>query len=178
MNGMESAATTSGAIWVKGGKIVDPYTQKEEMRDLYVEEGVFVESPEESFFKYATVIDAAECIVAPGLTDLQVHFREPGETHKETIQTGTLAAAHGGFTRVVCMPNTKPPCDHPGSLRLISHAIETGACVEVFPTGCLTLGSEGKELAPIGSLKNAGAVAISEGGKCVQNNEIMCRVLE
>ena len=175
---MKETDNQNNALWVRGGTLVDPYTKKEEKRDLYVEEGKYVEKPEESFFKYAEEVDAADCIVAPGLTDLQVHFREPGETHKETIETGSRAAAAGGFTRVVCMPNTSPVCDHAGVLRLISHEIETGACIEVLPTGCITKGAEGKELSPIGSLKNAGAVALTEGGKCVQNNELMCRALE
>jgi dihydroorotase len=166
------------AICLKGGTIIDPYTQKEGIRDVFIENGKYSDSPEEGFFKHATTLDVTGKVVAPGLTDLQVHFREPGEKHKETIRTGSNAAAKGGFTRVVCMPNTKPPCDNPGNLRLIHDAIERGACIEVLPTGCITMGSEGEQLAPIGSLKNAGAVALSDGGKCVQNNELMCRALE
>jgi len=168
----------SNAIWIKGGQVVDPYLSRESQRDIYIENGCYTESPSEGFFKYATKVDAVGKFVAPGLTDLQVHFREPGGTHKETIQTGSMAAAKGGFTRVVCMPNTKPPCDNPGNLRLIHDAIERKACIEVFTTGCITMGSEGQMLAPIGSLKRAGAVAISDGGKCIQNNALMCRAME
>lgn len=166
------------AIWLKGGTVIDPYTQKEGIRDVFIEDGKYLDNPEESFFKHATTFDVSGKIIAPGLTDLQVHFREPGEKHKETIRTGSNAAAKGGFTRVVCMPNTTPPCDNPGNLRLIHDAIERGACIEVLSTGCITMGSKGEQLAPIGSLKNAGAVALSDGGKCVQNNELMCRALE
>lgn len=166
------------AICLKGGTVIDPYTQKEGVRDVFIENGKYINNPEDSFFKHAKTIDVSGKIVAPGLTDLQVHFREPGETHKETIQTGCEAAAKGGFTRVVCMPNTRPTCDNAGNLRLIHDAISRGACIEVFPTGCITMASEGKQLAPIGTLKKAGAVAISDGGKCVQNNELMCRAME
>jgi len=169
---------TPNAIWIKGGQVVDPYLGKEGIRDLFIENGRYLDQPEEGFFKHATQIDASGKYVAPGLTELQAHLREPGETHKETIQTGTGAGAKGGFTRLVCMPNTKPPCDNPGNLRLIHDAIERGACIEVFPTGCITMGSEGLMLAPIGSLKRAGAVAISDGGRCIQNNEVMCRAME
>jgi dihydroorotase len=166
------------AIHLKGGHVIDPYSQKEGIRDLFIENGRLVENPEEGFFRHAQTVDLDGLIVAPGLTDLQVHLREPGETHKETIQTGSQAAAKGGFTRIVCMPNTRPPCDSPGTLRLIIDAIARDAVIDVLPTGCVTLGSNGEHLAPIGSLKKAGAVALSEGGKCIQNNEIMCRALE
>ena len=170
--------STSQAIWIKGATVVDPYLGKEEVRDIYIEDGCYSAQPEESFFKYASQVDATGKYVAPGLTELQAHLREPGETHKETIQTGSESGAKGGFTRLVCMPNTRPPCDNPGTLRLIHDAIERSACVDVLTTGCITMGAEGKLLAPIGSLKRAGAVAISDGGKCVQNNEIMCRAME
>ncbi len=166
------------AIWLKGGTVIDPYLGKEEQRDLYIEEGRYVDRPDESFFNHALKVDAVGKYVAPGLTELQAHLREPGETHKETIETGSQSGAKGGFTRLLSMPNTKPPCDNPGNLRLIHDAIERSACIDIFTTGCITMGSDGKLLAPIGSLKRAGAVAISDGGKCVQNNEIMCRAME
>jgi dihydroorotase len=169
---------SSKQIWLKGGLVIDPYTNEEQQRDIFIDEGKYIDSPDEGFKKVATVFDVSDKVVTPGLTDLQVHFREPGETHKETIQTGTLAAARGGVTRVVNMPNTTPPCDNAGNLRLIHDAIQRGAVVEVLPTGSITKGSEGQQLAPIGSLKNAGAVALSDGGKCIQNNELMCRALE
>jgi dihydroorotase len=168
----------TSAIWLKGGTVIDPYSGKEGERDVFIEDGEYIDDPDESFLKHATTYDVQDKVIAPGLTDLQVHFREPGEKHKESVRTGSNAAAKGGFTRVVCMPNTKPPCDNPGNLRLIHDAIERGSCIEVLPTGCITMGSEGEQLAPIGSLKNAGAVALSDGGKCVQNNELMCRALE
>jgi len=166
------------AIWIKGGTVIDPYLGKEGVRDLFIENGKYSDGPDESFFKNALQVDATGKFVAPGLTELQAHLREPGETHKETIQTGSESGAKGGFTRLISMPNTKPPCDNPGTLRLMHDAIERSACIEVLTTGCITMGSEGQMLAPIGSLKRAGAVAISDGGKCVQNNEVMCRAME
>jgi dihydroorotase len=172
------STTETNALHVKGGQVIDPYTGKVEHRDLFIENGRYTDAPCEGFFRNATVVDASNCCVAPGLTDLQVHFREPGDSHKETIQTGSQAAANGGFTRVVCMPNTRPPCDNPGNLRLIYDAIERDAVIEVLATGCITQGSAGEQIAPIGTLKKAGAVALSDGGKCVQNNEVMCRALE
>ncbi len=164
--------------WIKGGRVIDPYQDIDEQRDVFIEGSRLINNPDESFLRESTQVNVQGAVVSPGLTELQAHLREPGETHKETIASGTRAAARGGFTRLVCMPNTRPPCDNPGNLRLIHDAIERGACIDVFSTGCMTIGAQGEQLAPIGSLKNAGAVALSEGGKCIQNNEIMRRVLE
>jgi dihydroorotase len=107
-----------------------------------------------------------------------VHLREPGQTHKESIETGTRAAAAGGFTSVVCMPNTQPACDNAGTIEYIHSVIAEKASVNVFPTGCITVGRQGGQLAPIGSLKKAGVVAITDDGDCIQNNELMRRAVE
>ena len=115
--------------------------------------------------------------MCPGLVDLHVHFRVPGQTHKETILTGTQAAAAGGFTSVVCMPNTNPPADTAGTIQFIKDAVGREALVNVFPTGCITVGSDGS-VSPHGSLRDAGVVAISDGGRCVQNNGLMRRAVE
>ncbi|MBV9674126.1 MAG: dihydroorotase, partial [Verrucomicrobia bacterium] len=112
---------------------------------------------------------------APGFIDLHVHFREPGQTHKETIASGSLAAAAGGFTSVVCMPNTAPPADNPST---ISWIIDRSSSVNVFPTGAITKGLAGAELAPIGSMVQAGIVAITDDGHCVQNHDLMRRAVE
>ncbi|MDV7399419.1 amidohydrolase family protein, partial [Arthrospira platensis SPKY1] len=106
----------------------------------------------------AEVYDATGKVVAPGLVDIHVHFREPGQTHKEDIGSGSRAAAAGGFTSVVCMPNTQPVADNPGTIQRIKDAALRNAIVNVYPTGCLTLGMKGEELAPIGSLRAAGVV--------------------
>ena len=114
----------------------------------------------------------------PGLIDMHVHLREPGRSDKETIETGTRCAARGGFTSVVCMPNTSPAADNAGSIAFIRQRAEAVACVNVFPAGAITKELKGEELAPIGSLKRAGVVAITDDGHCVQNNDLMRRAVE
>jgi dihydroorotase len=128
--------------------------------------------------KRARTIDGRGLVAAPGLVDIHVHFREPGQTHKETIATGSRAAAAGGFTTVVCMPNTTPPADNAGTIQYILDAARRDALVKVLPTGCITIGMKGEALAPIGSLKRAGVVAITDDGDCVQSNEVMRRAIE
>ncbi len=122
--------------------------------------------------------DAKGKIVCPGLIDLHVHFREPGQTAKENIASGTAAAARGGFTSVVCMPNTSPAIDNAGTVALIHERAADEGVVNVFVTGAITKNIAGEELAPIGSLKKAGVVAITDDGHCIQNNELMRRACE
>ncbi len=123
-------------------------------------------------------MDASGLVVCPGLIDLHVHLREPGQSAKETIATGTTAAARGGFTSVVCMPNTAPAIENAGTVALIREKALREGVVNVFVTGAITKDIAGEELAPIGSLKQAGVVAITDDGHCVQNNELMRRALE
>jgi dihydroorotase len=165
-------------LWIRNGRVIDPSRNLDRKRDLYVLNGKIAESLPKSQLEKCREIDASGLVVCPGLIDIHVHFREPGQTHKETILTGSLAAAAGGFTTVVCMPNTSPPADNAGTIQYIMDTIRRDAVVNVFPTGCITVGMEGKHLAPFGSLKKAGVVAITDDGKCVQNNEIMRRALE
>ncbi len=107
-----------------------------------------------------------------------MHLREPGQSAKETIETGARAAAAGGFTSVVCMPNTSPAADNPATIGWINERARQKACVNVFPTGAITKGLAGEELAPIGAMVQAGAVAITDDGHCVQNHELMRRAVE
>src|SRR5688572_23393504 len=123
-------------------------------------------------------MDASGLVVCPGFIDLHVHLREPGQSAKETISTGTQAAARGGFTSVVCMPNTSPAIDNPGTVALIRDKASREGVVNVFVTGAITKGIAGEELAPIGSLKQAGVVAITDAGHCVQHYDVMRRALE
>jgi dihydroorotase len=164
---------------ITNGRIIDPASGRDEIADLWIEDGRIVEESKVQGSKGdAEEIDARGLVVAPGLIDLHVHFREPGQSHKETIGTGAAAAAAGGFTTVVCMPNTNPVADSPSVISWINERAAQTAKVNVFCTGAITKGLKGEELAPIGSMKNAGIVAITDDGHCVQNNEVMRRALE
>jgi len=166
------------SLFIRGGRIIDPVSGRDEVSDLLVIEGRIAESTAAPTDSSVPVIDANGLIVAPGLIDMHVHLREPGGSQKETIATGTQAAAAGGFTSVLAMPNTNPPADGSNTIALISQrALET-ACINVFTTGCITVGMKGEQLAPIGSLYKAGVVAITDDGHCVQNNEVMRRALD
>ncbi len=158
---------------IRNGRIIDPANQRDEIADLFVVDGKIAKANG----KDAEVIDATGLIVAPGLIDLHVHLREPGFAWKETIESGARSAAAGGFTTVVCMPNTSPVADSPATISWIKRAAE-GACVNVLPSGAISKGLMGEELAPIGSLQRAGVVAITDDGRCVQNNELMRRAVE
>ena len=122
--------------------------------------------------------DVGGQVVCPGLIDLHVHLREPGQGAKESIATGTAAAARGGFTTVVCMPNTAPAIDNPSTVAWVRQRAEQEGTVNVLVAGAITKGIAGEELAPIGSLRKAGVVAITDDGHCIQNNEMMRRALE
>jgi dihydroorotase len=126
----------------------------------------------------AEVLDAAGCVVAPGFLDIHVHLREPGIEHAETIETGSKAAAAGGFTSICCMPNTTPVNDSPTVTSFIVERARRYAPVRVFPIGAITKDSEGETLAEIGAMRLAGAVAISDDGKPVMNSRVMRRAME
>jgi dihydroorotase len=166
-------------LHLQNARVIDPASKRDEPSgELFLHNGVFVPRPSAAALKKARRIDASGLVAAPGLVDVHVHFREPGQTHKETIETGSRAAAAGGFTSVVCMPNTAPVADNAGTIQLIKDSAARSACVHVYPTGCITVGMKGQALAPIGSLKRAGVVAITDDGDCVQSNELMRRACE
>ena len=165
-------------LWIKGGRVIDPAAKRDAVGDVFVVDGKFVAALPQAARKRARQIDASGLIVCPGLVDIHVHFREPGQTHKETIGTGSRAGAAGGFTTVVCMPNTSPVADNAGTIQLMKDVITRDAVIRVFPTGCITVGMKGQTLAPIGSLKRAGVVAITDDGDCVQSNDLMRRAVE
>lgn len=168
----------SNILWIQGGRVIDPANDRDSVGDIFAIDGKLVGSLTEAQKAEATKVDASGLVVAPGLVDIHVHFRYPGQTHKEDIKSGTKAAAAGGFTSVVCMPNTSPVCDNAGTIQRIMDEVERKAVIKVYPTGCLTLGMKGEHLAPTGQLKNAGVVAMTDDGQCVQNNEIMRRAVE
>jgi dihydroorotase len=165
-------------LWISKARVIDPASKRDEVGDLYVVDGKIVPSLGAAAKKAAKKVDGTGLVACPGLVDVHVHFREPGQTHKETIATGTRAAAAGGYTTVVCMPNTSPTTDSAGTIQFIKDVIERDAVVKVYPTGCITIGQKGQNLAPIGSLKRAGVVAITDDGDCVQSNEMMRRAVE
>ncbi len=164
-------------ILIRNGRIIDPANKRDEVGDLYLFDGRVSEAPNDKEEKVET-IDATGLVVSPGLIDLHVHFREPGFGWKETIESGARAAAAGGFTTVVCMPNTSPVADSPSTSAWIKDRAAEVACVRVLPTGAISKNLAGEELAPIGSLAQAGVVAITDDGHCVQNNELMRRAVE
>jgi dihydroorotase len=168
------------ATIIRNGRVIDPANKRDELADVYITDGKIVTSKSEIRNAKSTIedIDARGLIVAPGLIDIHVHLREPGFSHKETIESGARAAAAGGFTTVVCMPNTSPVPDNPSTIAWIKDRASAIACVNVLPTGAISKNLAGEELAPIGSLAQAGVVAITDDGHCVQNHEIMRRAVE
>ena len=166
------------SLWIKNARVIDPAAKRDAVGDVFVADGKFVASLSAAAKKRAKKIDATGLVVCPGLVDVHVHFREPGQTHKETIGTGSRSAAAGGFTTVVCMPNTSPVADNAGTIQLMKDVIRRDAVIRVHPTGCITVGMKGQSLAPIGSLKRAGVVAITDDGDCVQSNDLMRRAVE
>lgn len=171
----------SKSLLLQNGRVIDPANGLDSVQDLLVVDGKISAIGPSAHLKAPPETEnwnVAGLIVSPGLIDLHVHLREPGQSAKETIATGTQAAARGGFTSVVCMPNTSPAIDSPGTVALIREKAAREGLVNVYVTGAITKGIAGEELAPIGSLKQAGVVAITDDGHCVQNNELMRRALE
>jgi len=169
------------SLLITGGRVIDPANRHDGIADLLVLDGkisaVGAEATKRAP-KDIKKLDATGKIVCPGLIDLHVHLREPGQTAKETIATGTQCAARGGFTSVVCMPNTAPSIDSAATVALVHERAAQSAVVNVFVAGAITKGIAGEELAQIGSLKKTGVVAITDDGHCVQSNEMMRRALE
>jgi dihydroorotase len=168
------------SLLIKGALVVDPSTHLEDPLDLLVERGKIaaLEPPGSIPEEGRRVIAATGLVVAPGLIDMHVHLREPGEEYKETICTGTRAAVQGGFTAVACMPNTKPVNDTAAVTRLILDQAKVAGNARVYPVGAVSLGSKGEALSEYGDLKAAGVVALSDDGHPVSNSMLMRRALE
>jgi dihydroorotase len=166
-------------ILIRGGRLVDPATGTDAPRDILLRDGAVaaVEKPGAlADLRGVTVVDATGLVVAPGLVDIHVHLREPGQSYKETIATGTAAAAAGGFTSVCCMPNTIPVNDTP-EITAWMLTPERKAVANVFPVGAATVGSLGEALTDYEKLRRAGAVAVSDDGKPILHDEIMRQAL-
>jgi len=160
-------------ILIKNGRIIDPANNTDKIADLYISGGKIAAAATD-----CEIIDAAGCWVVPGLIDLHVHFRDPGQTHKEDLASGAAAAALGGFTTVCTMPNTSPVVD---SAELIRYQIDRArqiGMVDILPIGAITVGQKGEVLAQIAEMAAAGAVGISEDGMAVKNARIMKQAME
>src|SRR5690242_11373083 len=167
------------ATIIRNGRVIDPANKRDEIGDLLVVDGKIADVSQLSTLNsQPDEIDAANLVVCPGLIDMHVHLREPGQSHKETIASGARAAAAGGFTTIVCMPNTSPAADNPATIAWINSRASAVACINVLPTGAISKNLAGEELAPIGSLAHAGVVAITDDGHCIQNHELMRRAVE
>ncbi len=169
------------ALLLTGGRVIDPGSGLDTVTDLLIQEGRIAAIGSDARAQAPENVETWSVdglVVSPGLIDSHVHLREPGQTRKETIETGTIAAARGGFTSVVCMPNTSPVIDNAGIVALIREKADKVGHVHVHITGTISQGLAGEQLAPLGSLKQAGVVAITDDGRCIQNNDLMRRALE
>lgn len=166
-------------LLIKGGRVVDPSQKMDKKADVLITDGTVAKigvnlSPGAK----DKVYDANGLIVAPGLIDMHVHLREPGREDEETVESGTMAAAAGGFTSVNCMPNTEPVIDNASVVRMLRDRAEDNGSVNVFVTGAITKGLRGEEISDMGDMVKFGAVAFSDDGHCVMNAEVMRRAME
>jgi len=166
-------------LLLKGGRVVDPASQRDGEFDLLIEDGRVARIGKGLPADGADVFEVKRgWIVAPGLIDIHVHLREPGQEHKETIATGTASAVAGGFTAVACMPNTDPVNDHPGITELILRRAAAAGLARVYPIGAVSMGSRGEQMAELGAQKAAGCVAFTDDGRPVASALLMRRALE
>jgi len=169
-------------LLIKGGRVIDPASGKDKKGNVYIEDGKIKSHPADTKKiegePGVEVIDAKGEIVAPGLVDIHVHLREPGFEYKETIKTGCESAAAGGFTSIVCMPNTNPVNDNASVTEYIMLKARTEGIVNVFPIGAITKGEKGETLAQIGEMYEAGCVGISDDGMPVMNSKVMRHAME
>lgn len=159
-------------LLIKNGNVIDPATNTDEVLDVLVEDGVIKTVAPSISDDADQVINASGLVVAPGLIDMHVHFRDPGQTHKEDIKTGSKAAAKGGFTTVCCMPNTNPVIDSEETVKYIIDKASEEKYTNVLPVGAVTKGMKGEEITDIAALKEAGICAISEDGKSVMDEDV------
>lgn len=164
------------SLVIKNGHLIEPTLGISERMDILVIDGNVADIGKN--LGGDNVLDAAGLVVCPGLVDIHVHFREPGFESKETIASGSRAAAAGGFTSVVTMANTKPTIDNAGMIEFVNRRARETACIKIWPAACATKGMQGQEMTEMAELKAVGAVAITDDGKDIQNSWVMRRVLE
>jgi dihydroorotase len=167
----------SERLWIRNGRVVDPASGLDEPGDVLIEGTRIAAVGRGIRPEGAVVLDADGLVVAPGLVDIHVHLREPGEAHKEDIASGTRAAAQGGVTSLVCMANTTPPADDPVVVDAIRWRAKATGAVRVYPVGAVTKGLAGKELSPIAGLAASGVVALSDDGRSVADAGVLRRAM-
>ena len=166
-------------ILLRGGRVIDPSRNLDRDADVLLQDGkVSRIEPDLADTQGAQILEVKGMWVVPGLIDMHTHLREPGQEYKESIATGTAAAAAGGFTSICAMPNTIPPNDNRAVTELIVRRAREAGGVRVYPIGCITQGRRGENLSEMGELKEAGCVAVSDDGSGVMNSELMRRALE
>ena len=160
---------------LKNARVIDPARGIDSFGDIAISNGVIIEAKDAV---NPEVVDLTGKVLSPGFIDVHVHLRQPGNTAAETVATGTMAAAAGGFTSIVAMPNTTPAADTAGAIELLKRTAQESGVVRVLACGNMTKGGKGEEMAGIGSLKAAGVVALSDDGKCIQDHALMRHVVE
>src|SRR5207247_5505669 len=171
--------STPGSLLIQNGRVIDPANQVDAIADVLIE-GTTIKrvGPKLAAPEGVETVDATGKVVCPGFIDIHVHLREPGFEYKETVATGTRAAAAGGFTAIACMANTHPVNDNRSITDYILAKAKSEGVVRVYPIGAVTRGLEGKELAELAELAEAGCVAFSDDGQCVMNANLYRRAME
>jgi dihydroorotase len=169
---------STASLALRGGRVIDPANGLDALADVLIVDGRVAAVGPGAGKGADRVIDASGLVVCPGFVDIHTHLRQPGFEHKETIATGTRAAARGGFTTVCAMPNTEPPADTAATIEFVQRTAQAEGAVRVLPIGCVTKGRQGKELAELADLAAAGAVAFSDDGAPVADAHLMRRALE
>ena len=165
-------------LLIKNGRVIDPASGTDDTLDILIEKGKIVDIRARINADNVKIIDASRLVVAPGFIDMHVHLRDPGREDKETIRTGSLAAAKGGFTSILCMPNTEPVNDNRGVTEYIISKAKKESVVNIFPIASISKDQKGENLTDIADLVDAGDVAFSDDGQPVQDSEVMRRALE
>jgi len=165
-------------LLIKGARVIDPANQADQLADVLVEQSRIAQVAPNLKHNADTLIDAKGLILTPGLIDMHVHLREPGDEEEETIASGSAAAVAGGFTSIVCMPNTDPTIDNEATVDFVYRQAANAALANVFPCGAITKGRQGKELAEMGQMIRGGAVAFTDDGSGIQDPSVMLRALQ